>query len=235
LRLDYTVGLKINPVLKRRSDDLLNEAVARFEETGQPQRLFTASWYRAGSWPAARWVITKVEAHEKGTNRRVVMTNRPGGFVLPEAAYDEYAARGESENRNKELKCSLSADRLSDHRFMANYFRLYLHVLSANLLVRVRRLVADPPAPEPGKEVPTEALAGGDRKRWFNRRREHDPLGEGHAETWRMRLIKVAARVTVSTRRILVRLSGSWPFLGHYQAVSAAVNEACAPLALDTS
>jgi hypothetical protein len=235
LRLDYTIGLKINAVLKRRSDDLLAEAVARFEHTGQPQRLFSAFWYQAGSWPAARWVVVKAEAHGQGTNRRVVVTNRRGAFVLPQAAYDEYATRGESENRNKELKCSFSADRLSDHRFMANYFRLYLHVLSANLLVRVRRLVADPPAPEPGNEVPTEALAGAERKRWFNRRREHDPLGEGHAETWRMRLIKVAAQIVVSTRRVLVRLSGSWPFLGHYQAVSAAVNEACARLTFDTS
>ena len=28
------------------------------------------------------------------------------------------------ENRNKEFKCDLAMDRLSDHRFMANYFRL---------------------------------------------------------------------------------------------------------------
>jgi hypothetical protein len=235
LRLNYTVGLKLNNVLKSRSDDLLNEAVACFEATGQPQRLFTAFSYQAGSWPTARWVITKAEAQGNGTNRRVVVTNRPGGFVLPGATYDDYAARGESENRNKELKCSLAADRLSDHRFMANYFRLYLHILSANLLVRVRRLVADPPAPEPENEIPVEALGGRDRKRWFNRRREHDPLGEGHAQTWRLRLIKVAAQVAVSTRRIVVRLSGSWPFLRHYQAVTAAVNEACARLALDTS
>jgi hypothetical protein len=235
LQLDYTVGLKINAVLKRRSDDLLAEAVARFEATGLPQRLFTAFWYQAGSWDRARWVVVKAEAHGQGTNRRVVVTNRWGASVLPRATYDEYAERGESENRNKELKCSLSADRLSDHRFMANYFRLYLHVLAANLLVRVRRLVADPPAPEPGNEVPTEALAGRDRKRWFNRRRQQDPLGEGHAETWRMHLIKVAAQIVVSTRRVLVRLSGSWPFLSYYQAVSAAVTEACAGLAPDTS
>jgi len=235
LRLDYTIGLKINAVLKRKSDDLLAEAVERFETTGQPQRLFTAFWYQAGSWPAARWVVVKAEAHEQGTNRRVVVTNRRGAFVLPQAAYDEYTARGESENRNKELKRSFCADRLSDHRFMANYFRLYLHVLAANLLVRVRRLVADPPAPEPGSEVPTEALPVRNRKRWFNRRRQRDPLGEGHAETWRMRLIKVAAQIVVSTRRVLVRLSGSWPFLRHYQAVSAAVNEACARLVPDTS
>ncbi len=31
------------------------------------------------------------------------------------------------ENRNKELKTGLRADRLSDHRYFANLIRLYLH------------------------------------------------------------------------------------------------------------
>jgi hypothetical protein len=234
LELEYTVGLKMNPVLKRNSEDLLDQAVRRFEETGESQRLFDAYWYRAGSWPAQRWIVQKVEANAQGTNRRAVLTNRPGATVLPEAAYDAYAERGESENRNKELKRGFGADRLSDHRFMANYFRLYLHCLAANLLVRIRQLAADPPVEE-ASELPTEALAGRKRKRWFNRRRQHDPLGEGHAETWRMRLIKVAAEIVVSSRRILVRLSGSWPFLMHYLAVSQAVNAASSCLDLDTS
>jgi len=235
LDLEYAVGLKMNPVLKRNSEDLAVEAVCRFEETELPQRLFDAYWYRAGSWPAARWVVQKVEANAQGTNRRAVLTNRPGATVLPEAAYDDYADRGESENRNKELKCGLAADRLSDHRFMANYFRLYLHALAGNLLVRIRRLVADPPAQEQAHDLPTEALAGRKRKSWFNRRRQHDPLGEGHPETWRMRLIKVAAQITVSMRRVLVRLPASWPFLKHYLAVAQAVNRLSGRADLDTS
>jgi hypothetical protein len=230
LDIRYTIGLKMNPVLKRQSEAVLAEAVAGFEETGQPQRLFSAFWYQAGSWSEPRFVVVKAEANAQGTNRRAVVTNRPGAPVLPGAAYDEYAERGESENRNKELKCSLSADRLSDHRFMANYFRLYLHCLSANLLVRIRDVVADPPPQDPPSDLPTEALAGGARKRYFNQRRQADPLGEGHAETWRLRLIKVAAEIVVSARRVWVRLSGSWPFLDHYRKVSAAVNAACADL-----
>jgi hypothetical protein len=227
LGLDYTIGLKMNPVLQRNSDALLAEAVAAFEASSQPQRLFTDFWYQAGSWPRQRFVVVKAEANAQGTNRRAVVTNRPGAEVLPAATYDEYAERGESENRNKELKRGLRADRLSDHRFLANYFRLYLHGLAANLLVRLRRLVANPPAPQPSSELPTEALAGRDRKRYFNQRRQADPLGEGHAETWRLRLIKVAAQVVGSVRRVWVRLSGNWPFLDHYRAVSAAVNAAC--------
>ena len=50
-----------------------------------------------------------------------------------------------------------------------------------------------------------------------------------------MGLIKVAAEIVVSSRRILVRLSGSWPFLKHYLAVSQAVNAASGRLDLDTS
>jgi len=56
-----------------------------------------------------------------------VVTNHPGAFLLPAATYDAYADRGESENRNKELKCGLQADRAGDHRYFANLFRLYLH------------------------------------------------------------------------------------------------------------
>jgi hypothetical protein len=150
--------------------------------------------------------------------------------VLPQAAYDDYAARGESENRNKELKCALAMDRTSDHRFMANYFRLYLHAAAHNLLVRLRHAVAcPPPAPRPfdsttSNDVPTEALDGAARRRYFARRRQADPLGEGHPCTWRSLLIKVAAEVTVSTRRILVRLSAAWPYLDWYRRLTVFLN-----------
>jgi hypothetical protein len=229
LEVQYTFGLRLNPVLKRHSDALLAEAVEQYERTGQPQRLFTAFWYQAGSWALPRWVVVKAEAHAAGTNRRAVVTNRSGARVLPQAAYDEYANRGESENRNKEIKCGLEADRLSDHRYLANLFRLYLHAAALNLLVRLRNHVADPPPQNAAAELPREALAGYARRRFFNQRRASDPLGEGHACTWRMRLIKVAARVIETTRRIVVRLSGNWPHLEHYRRVSQQILDLSPP------
>lgn len=68
-------------------------------------------------------MIIKCEAHAQGTNRRAIVSNRPGAALLPGPTYDEYTARGESENRNQELTRGLCADRLSDHRFLANFFR----------------------------------------------------------------------------------------------------------------
>lgn len=225
LSLDYTFGLAANAVLKRTSDALLQQAEANFAATQEPQRLFDAFWYRARSWATPRWVIVKAEANAQGTNRRFIVSNRPGARVMPVAAYEDYAARGEAENRNKELKCDLKIDRTSDHRFVANFFRLYLHAAANNLLVRLRRAFASPPpAPTPtilepvaDQDVPTAALDGQARRRYFTQRRQADPLGEGQPCTWRSLLIKVAAAVTVSSRRVVVRLSASWPYLDWYR------------------
>jgi Transposase DDE domain group 1 len=228
LWLSYTFGIGMNSRLRDLSDALLKQAVEDYERTKKPQRLFLADHYQAGSWASAQPIVIKVEAHAQGTNRRAVVTNRPGWAVLPSAIYDEYAERGESENRNKELKRELQADRLSDHRFMANYFRLYLHAAALNLLVRLRRAVVQSPptAAELGlpADLPTAAIDTPHRKRFFNRRRQRDPLGEGFASTWRTRLIKVAAEVITRARHVIVRLSASWPHLDHFLRVSRVVS-----------
>jgi Transposase DDE domain group 1 len=244
LRIYYTFGLTANVVLQRQTEELLDQAVTAYASDRQaarqedppraalPARLIEGFTYQARSWPQERQVVVKAEANAQGTNRRFVVTNRPGAALLPGPTYDDYAGRGESENRNKEFKCDLSMDRLSDHRFMANYFRLYLHAAAMNLLSRLRRFVALPlPAPTPptsplealaqqqAGETPTEALTGAERQRHFRLRRQRDPLGEGQPCTWRTLFIKVAAEVIVSCRRVVVRLSSSWPHLGWYRQV----------------
>ena len=100
--------------------------------------------------------------------------------------------------------------------------------MANNLLVSLRQTIASLPADETSDEylnkdnVPVEARTGRARRRHFNRRRETDPLGEGHACTWRMLLIKVAARIKVTARRVRVFLYGSWPFLDHFRDVGQA-------------
>ncbi len=233
LRLSYTFGIGVNPRLRAMSDDLEKQALDAYQKTGQLQRLFLLVDYQAKSWPESQPVVIKVEANAQGLNRRAVVTNRPGCRVLPPAIYDEYAMRGESENRNKELKIELHAGRLSDHRFLANFFRLYLHAATLNLLVRLRHAVVQP-SPTSAElglpaELPTEALDEPSRKTFFNKRRERDPLGGGFACTWRTRLIKVAAEVITRARRVIVRLSGSWPHLDHFLRVSQAVSRPAVP------
>jgi hypothetical protein len=95
LRVFYTFGLSANAVLQRQTEGLLAEAVADYERERQaarqqepqrpavPSRLFAGLGYQAGTWPCARYVVAKAEANDRGTNRRFVVTNRPGAMVLP--------------------------------------------------------------------------------------------------------------------------------------------------------
>ena len=229
LDIEYSIGYGMYPPIKRNSEELLQHTLEQYETTSQPQRTFTGFDYQANSWQQPRWIVIKCEVTAQGTNRRAVVTNRPGARTLPEGVYDEYSERGESENRNKELKCELCADRLSDHRYMANCFRMFLHCLANNMIVSLRQRIATPPAAAACSNyldqdtVPAEAQTGRVRRRRFNRRRQADPLGEGHACTWRMRLIKVAARIQVTARRVRIFLSGSWPYLHHFRDIGQAL------------
>jgi Transposase DDE domain group 1 len=237
LDVEYLFGLSANKRLQRASETLLAEAVRKFEETKTSQRLFDAFWYQAGTWERARWVIVKAEANAQGTNRRFIITNRPGALVVPGAAYDDYAERGESENRNKELKCGLQIDRTSDHRFMANFFRLYLHSAAFNLMVRFRQAMALPPVPEPEPlpVVPPQAFNDADRQRHYQRCRQRDPLAQAQPCTWRTLLIKVAAEIIVSARRVVVRLSAHWPNRSYFQRVCQSLTAITSPPPPSTS
>lgn len=219
-RLDvwYTFGIGMNSRLKRESDDLLAQAVLQYEQTGEKQRLFTALEYQAGTWDQSRSVVIKAEAHAAGTNRRGVVTNRPGALIVPQGVYDDYVQRGESENRNKELKIDLCGGRLSDHRFMANLFRLCLHTIALNLLVRLRSQLPDPPDPDDEPTAPrTRPAPLPDAE--SPRLPTGAELRRAQPATWRLRLIKVAAEIVVSSRRVLVRLSSAWPSLPTWRLV----------------
>ena len=120
----YKFGLAMNDGLNASFNDLLARAEVQFKKTSEKDRLFMSIYYKAKKLAYPRTVSIKAEAHAGGTNRRA--GEQPTvSRQFPEAAYDDYTRRGKSENRNKELICRLRADRLSDHCFAANFFRLY--------------------------------------------------------------------------------------------------------------
>jgi hypothetical protein len=217
----YSIGYQMNSRVKRESDGLLQQTLVAFEQSGEKQREFLLLDYQARRWPYSRSLVVKCEVNAQGTNRRAVVTNRPGVGVCPQGVYDEYADRGESENRNKELKCELCCDRLSDHRYMANLFRVMMHCVAANLLVVIRDLVElEPVVERDASDLPLEARRENQKRRHHNRRRRRDPLGEGHACTWRTHVIKVASRIVVTTRRVRILIPASWPWANHLRRLS---------------
>ena len=152
--------------------------------------------YQAESWSHARRVVAKAECHGVGTNLRFVVTNLDvPGVKQARQTYNDYTQRGTSEQRMDEVKNGLCADRLSCHRFKANFLRLLLHTAAYNLLNALRDPCDD------HADLP-------------------EVLRKGQPDTWRTHLIKVAATVTQSCRRIVVELAGQWPFAHLYTAVS---------------
>ena len=100
-----------------------------------------------------------------------------------------------------------------------------MHCISANLFVSFRGIAEIQPVLEaPGcTKVPLEAQTPAVKRRHHTRRQRRDPLGECHACMWRTHVIKVACHVVVSTRRVRVLISSSWPWSDHLRRVAEAL------------
>ncbi len=131
----YTIGLITNSTLQEVAAPLLAQAEAARERTGEKVRLLGETTYQAGSWDRERRVVYKAETLDRGPNTRFVVTTRTDA---PTALYDFYVDRGEAELWIKDYTCACAADRLSDHRFWANQFRLFLHAAAYWLLDTLR-------------------------------------------------------------------------------------------------
>lgn len=133
----YCLGAFRNKVLEQQADELMRQAEAEYEQTGEKVRLFGETSYAAKTWDRPRRIIIKSERLEPGLNTRFVVTNLSHE---PKALYDEvYAMRGDMENRIKEQQLMLFADRTSCHDFQANQFRLMLSTFAYVLMDALRR------------------------------------------------------------------------------------------------
>jgi DDE family transposase len=178
----YVIGLAQNAVLLRSGAAALGEARRRFQATKQTVQSFDAFAYAAQSWPQTRYVVMKAEVSERGTNPRFVVTSL--AEFAPALLYHAYCERGQCENFIKDFKNALQADRLSCSTFAANFFRVLEHA-AAYVLIHALRTQVAPLAPQ---------------------------LGRAQFDTLRLQLLKVAAIVSQSTRRLLVRLPFAFPW-----------------------
>lgn len=196
----YAAGLAKNSVLIDKLGPALADARARHCLTGGAStRVFAEFEYQTQkSWSRPRRVIGKAEVMAAGDNPRFVVTNLPaGGFrddsdrtrFSPARLYEGfYCPRGEMENVLKQQTLDLQADRLSTHHLASNQLRLWLATLAYVLLERVRTIGCR------GTEL-ARATAG----------------------SVRVKLLKVAAQVTVSVRRVYVQLCSAYPLQGLFR------------------
>jgi hypothetical protein len=191
----YVVGLAQNAVLLRLGTTAVSEAHRRFLATKQTVQHFDAFPYAAESWPQPRHVVLKAEVREHGTNPRFVVTSL--AEFAPALLYHAYCERGQCENFIKDFKNALQADRLSCSTFAANFFRLLEHAAAYVLLHALRSQVA----------------------------RLSPPLGRLQFDTLRLQLLKVAALVSQSTRRLLVRLPFAFPLASLFRQLATTLAE----------
>lgn len=188
----YVFGLAQNSRLLELAAPLITEAAEHYAMTKQFVRRFM--WLRystLNSWSHERDVVLKVEYGERGENPRFLVTTLTGFDAG--LIYDRaFCPRGQSENYIKDFKNALAADRLSCHRYVANAFRLFLHAVAYRLM-HALRAVANTVEPS---------------------------LGRVQMDTLRLRLLKVAAIVVNSVRRVVVRLPRAFPLAVAFTAIA---------------
>jgi hypothetical protein len=189
----YCLGMIKNPVLLEKLRPTLAQARARHCLSGGITRVFGEFAYRTlQGWSRSRRVIGKAEVMSQGENPRFLVTNLPAegfkdeqdtGRLSPQRLYEElYCARGEMENLLKQQVLDLRADRMSTHHLASNQFRIWEAMFAYLLLERLR----------------TRGLVGTELER-------------ATAGSLRLLLLKVAAQVRVSVRRVYVQLSSAYP------------------------
>ncbi len=193
--VDYVFGFARNQRLRRIIGRAMQQAKQEHRRTGKPARVFTEFAYRTKkSWSRARRVIAKAEHLEGKENPRYLVTSLGKEAWPAQKLYEQlYCARGEMENRIKE-QLNLFADRLSTETLRANQLRLYFSSLAYVLLEALRRL----------------GLAGTE---W----------AEAQADTLRLKLLKIAAAVRITARRMWVRYSSAYPWQNIFAAAYTAL------------
>lgn len=180
--VDYILGLPGNAVLDRLVEPAADDVRVRRAEAQAPAlRRYTQTRYGAKSWRCERRVAARIEATTKGLDIRYVVTNIAVGTA--EWLYETlYCARGQAENLIKLHKTQLASDRTSCRSPLANQMRLVLHTAAYWLMLKLRDAIPKP-----------------------------QPLASAEFTTLRMRLLKIAARITETATRVRIAFAAACP------------------------
>jgi hypothetical protein len=196
--VDFVFGLAQNKRLKTIIADDMERVKSKHEDTGAPEREFCDFSYRTlNSWSCERRVVAKVEHLPDKANPRFVVTSLGMDRFDARALYEDfYCARGDMENRIKEQQLWLFADRTSAHTMRANQLRLYFASVAYVLLNLLR---------------------------FFGLR--DTEMARAQAGTIRTKLLKIGAVITVSVRRLVVKISRYSPVKDLFARILANLRE----------
>ena len=146
---------------------------------------FISFGYKAKSWHKEQQCYAKVESTGKGMNIRYFSSNIKNK-TAEQIYFDFYVKRGEaSENRIKEVKNMCFSDRLSNHRYWANFFRLFISSLAYEMFLLLKQKI---------------------------KKTSHEIAKKWQIDTIRTYLLKVGARIRITKKRIYYQLSKSFVY-----------------------
>lgn len=188
--VDFILGLAQNKRLVQQIEQQMEKARRKYLKTQQPARYFRQFQYATlKTWSRSRRVIGKAEHLEKGPNPRFVVTSLTE--IEAQRLYEDfYCARGEMENRIKEQKCDVCADRTSTGKFRANQLRLWLASVAYLMLNELRHVGF--------AETPWAQLQCG---------------------TLRQNVLKIGAWLEIRKRKLVCHFSNTYPDAVRFQNI----------------
>ena len=193
--LEYLVGMAKNSVLLGLAESAMD--IVREDADNDIETIcYDQALYAAHTWAHERRVIIKGqttyhEGRRPKENPRFVITNLKGS---PQHIYEKvYCARGDVENRIKELKYGLEIDRTSCTSFLANQLRV-LMTAAAYILFQELRLHA-----------------------------RHTSCARAQVTTLRLYLLKFGAWIEASVRRIVLHLPTSTPYADEWRRIACSL------------
>jgi hypothetical protein len=192
-RLTYVVAMGENAVLTRLAAPATAQVRPQSDASGQTAHVYLEARYAAKTWAHDRRVVIKAEVvrlpgREPRDNARFVITNlrQTPRFVSEQVD----CARGDIENRIKELHHDRAIGRTSCTRCWANQLRVLL-TAAADILRQEVRLQA-----------------------------ARTSCARAQVATLRLRLLKLGAHVVASVRRLVIHLSLSTPDSATWQRIA---------------
>jgi hypothetical protein len=202
-RVDFLFGLAKNSRLLRMLGGEMHQAKMQFEVTKEATRVFKDFTYKTKkTWSRERRVVGKAEHLAKGANPRFVVTSLTQEAFDAKTLYEkEYCGRGNMENRIKEKKLYLFADRVSCQTMRANQVRLCLSTVAYVVMRALRQFGL--------KET---------------------EMAQAQCDTIRVKLLKIGATIQVTVRRVVLALSEACPFQAVFQRAWTNLRELVVPI-----
>jgi len=181
----FVTGQASNAILKKKVSRAEKAVKHLCLNQGKKHQHFMSFPYRAKSWHKEQQCYSKIESTGLGMNVRHFISNMKEKEAR-EIYFGFYVLRGEaSENRIKEVKNMCFSDRLSNHGYWANFFRLFTSSLAYEMFLLIKQKI---------KKTSVEAA-----KKW-------------QISSIRTYLLKVGATIKITKRRISYQLSKAFVY-----------------------